>query len=343
AAAAAARGTAASAQVAWVDSDNRLRIGDLATLRQRIVAEANADPSVPLVAADGDVYWVNMTPTYIRQLGYSSPYVQQYNLATGKVRNFAPGQWIFPSADGKQLYVSQEDNVSLLEIPAAGTGQARWLQLPAGWYLPDGFGIAVANGIVVQSSPDPSLGHPPVLAVWDPVRGRMTVIGRGIDWGDGGNPVGAFTPPGADYSLLAWMPATCRFPSGCPIKITNTATLSSITLHSPRGYGFLLGGAFSPNGRELAVFVKLGPGDGGDKAELAIASTQTGVLRLVPQAGFTAGEDIAWARWLPGGKQLLGEGNYLVTPAKLSARPVTLTPGSAQDPGFSVAVLPPPG
>jgi hypothetical protein len=340
---AAGGGTATSPLVAWVDSDYRLRIGDLATLRQRIVAEANADPSMPLVAADGNVYWVNMTPTYIRQLGYSSPYVQQYDLATGKVRTVAPGQWIFPSADGRQLYVSQADDVSLLELPAIGTGPARRLQLPAGWYLPGGFSIAVANGIIVQSSSAPSLGHPPVLAIWNPVAGRVTVIGRGINGGDWVDPVSAFTPPGADYSLLAWMPATCRFPFDCPIKITNTKTLSSITLHSPLGYGFMLGGAFSPDGRELAVFVNLSAGDGGGKAELAIASAGTGALRLVRQASLTVGEDVAWALWLPGGKQLFVMGNYLVTSATLSARPVTMTPGGAQDPGFSAQVLPPSG
>jgi hypothetical protein len=72
-----------------------------------------------------------------------------------------------------------------------------------------------------------------------------------------------------------------RFPA-CPITITNTVTLVSRTLRSPPGDGFVLGGAFSPDGRHLAVFANDSPEPGGQTAGLAIASTITGAVRLVP-------------------------------------------------------------
>jgi hypothetical protein len=39
---------------------------------------------------------------------------------------------------------------------------------------------------------------------------------------------------GGHYSLLAWLPADCGHPGGCPIKITNTATRSVQTVRSPQ-------------------------------------------------------------------------------------------------------------
>ena len=79
----------------------------------------------------------------------------------------------------------------------------------------------------------------------------MKIIGRGLDVID------AYTPPGARYSLLAW---TRRLLQHCPVGITNTATLASLTVRSPNRYGFAYGGlftsgAFSPDGTRLAVFL----------------------------------------------------------------------------------------
>jgi hypothetical protein len=119
--------------------------------------------------------------------------------------------------------------------PADGTFWAPAIEEldPAGWYLPGGFGIAVANGTVVQSEDARWPAHPVDLAAWNPRTGRVTVIGRAL------GAISAHTPRGAGHSLLAWMPA------GCPITITNTVTLVSRTLRSPLGDGFVLGGSFS--------------------------------------------------------------------------------------------------
>src|SRR5581483_5450278 len=116
------------------------------------------------------------------------------------------------------------------------------------------------------------------------------------------------TPPGANYSLVAWWRGSC-WPSSCTIEITNTATRSTRILRSPLGHGFAYGVAFSPDGGELAAFANtFGISATPAPAELAIISTRTGAVRLVPRVSLLTGEDIAWARWLPGGKMLLAGG-----------------------------------
>jgi hypothetical protein len=340
-------GTAAgSPLVAWVDADFRLHLGDLATRTQHVVAEINADPGMPLVQVAGRLYWINQGGGYTQGAFWPTT-VEELNLATGKSTDIGPGEFVFPSADGRHLYISQTDN-SLAEVPVRGPArQSEELTLPAGWYLPGGYSLAVANGsIVVQSNDDQAIRHPPQIAVWDPRTGLLRVIGKGVSapWGSPmGAAIGAYTPPRAGYSLLAWMPASCQYPLSCPIKITNTSTLASLTLRSPFPHGFALGGAFSPDGKQLAVFVNRSPGDGGGTAELAIADTATGALRIVASAHYPVGEDIGWARWLPGGNQLIvigADDPYLISTQTLSARSLGFVHRGAQSINFSVIVIP---
>ena len=319
--------------LAWVDSSDRLVTGNLATFTRRVVAEVDADPAAPLVASGGYIYWV-------RQGGcaadgtFWAPAIEELDPATGDSTCIGPGEHAFLSADGRRVYISRTDT-TLAELPAGARSRPAQLTLPAGWYLPGGFGIAVANGIVVQSEDARWPAHPADLAVWNPRTRRVTVIGRAL------GAIGASTPQGAGHSLLAWMPAGCRFPA-CPITITNTVTLVSRTLRSPLGDGFVLGGAFSPDGRQLAVFANDSPEPGGQTAGLAIASTITGAVRLVPGVRMTVGEDSDWVRWLPGGSRLvaLANRNYLVTTATLAARPFRFT-GSGQDVDYSATLIMP--
>jgi hypothetical protein len=228
-------------------------------------------------------------------------------------------------------------------VPATGPGVPRHRSVPAGWYLPGGLGTAVAGGIVVQSDPELAIRHPPVLGIWS-TRTRTGEDSRPRVGADSGAVIGAYTPPGAGHSLLAWMPATCHYPVNCPIRITSTTTLSSRTLRSPLRYGFALGGSFSPDGRQLAVFVNRSPGTGGGTAQLAIVSTATGAMRLVHRARFLVGEDVAWARWLPGGKQLIVGSvgrDYIVTAATRTARPLRFRHSPSGAIGYSAVIIPP--
>ena len=324
--------------LAWVSPGDRVVLGSLATFTTRVVAEVNADSSAPLVPFGGHLFWIDQGGGQVDG-AYWPRTIEDLNLATGRSTAIGPGEFMFVSADGRGLYISQTDT-TLAELPAGATGRLRQLALPPRWYLPGGFSIAVANGIVIQSNDALSPAHPPELAVWNLQTGQVTVIGRAIG-NDVPNAIGAYTPPGAGYSLLAWIPAACKR-LRCPIVITNTATLASRTVRSPLGYGFVLGGAFSPDGRQLAVFVNNRAQDGGQPAELAIASTETGTVRLVPAVRLTVGEDTDWVRWLPGAARLVVQANrdYFVTAANLQARPFRFTGG--QDINFSAELIPSP-
>ena len=313
---------------------------------QRVVAEVNAAP-LPLLPAGGRVYWVDPAGTFVPALGYWSEVVRYLDVATGRIGTAGPGQTVFLSADGRYLLMSQTAT-SLTETPVTA-GAARQLTLPRGWYLPggdgladvvSGAGVATANGIVVQSGPSWGPGGS-VLAIWNPNSGRVTVIGRAV------GVIGAYTPPGARYSLLAWLSASCGFPGSCALVITNTATLSSRTVRSPLPGGFALGGAFSPSGASrarLAVFLNAGSGNA---ARLALVDLATGAVRVAPRPRLVLGEDFAWARWLPDGAHLIvgpaADGSDLVDAATLAAEPLLVAHENSEDLDYTTAVVPLPG
>jgi hypothetical protein len=333
----------AAAQVAWVDYNGRLHIGSLVTGHQRVAAAANSDPVVPLIAAGGHLYWVNTGGTYWQ--------IQSLDLATGKIASLGFGMAVFASADGLQVFIAQTGE-SLLEFPATG-GRSRSLNLPAGWFvagLSDDFTspAAVSGGVLVQASDSASNSRPTKLAVWNPDSGRLTLISSGVS--ANGGLLGAVTPPGANYSLVAWWQGSC-YPSSCTLEITNTATRSTRTLRSPLGHGFAYGVAFSQDGGELAAFANtFGLSTTPAPAELAIISTRTGAARLVPRVSLLMGQDIAWARWLPGGKMLLVGGSTfsgVVNSKTLSVRPYYFAHGRdhyievSQDVNYSAVVIKP--
>jgi hypothetical protein len=344
-----ARSSAAAA--VWFDGI-RLHVGYIqlsGRVTQRAGAEVNAD-LLPLVQAGRRVYWVDPAGTFVAALGHWSQVVQYLDLATGKIGTAGPGQTVFLSADGRYLLMSQTAT-TLTETPVTG-GAPRQLTLPRGWYLPggdglpnvvSGDGLATANGIIVQSEESPAR-RAPVLAVWNPGSSTVDVLGRGLAV------IGAYTPPGARYSLLAWLPAACLFPDNCLLKITNTATMTARTVRSPLRGGFAVGGAFSPDGMQLAVFPQTPPRHATPgSARLAIVNLATGAVRMARGPRLALGMDFAWARWLPGGTHLIagaGTGPYLVDPATLSAKPLFFTRGhghnigNGQDINFTAAVLP---
>jgi hypothetical protein len=320
-------------RVAWVDSSGQLHVGDLATRAQHVVARVGASPADPMIPIGGRLYWSD--DGGVRTASHA--FVVELDLATGRVRRVARGESVFAAADGRHVYVTQAET-RLIELSADGSGSIRHLKLPAGWSLPSGLGgWAVAGGIIVYSG-EVGDGNGASLGIWNPGTSRVRIIGSG-DLFD------AYTSPGARYSLLAWTPASCAGRLRCPIVITNSSTMTSVIVRSPTRYGFTFGGAFargafSPDGASLAVFANLAnPFDGSIGAglsELAIVSTATGQLRVVPAARFVTTEDSGWARWLPNGRLLLAgaaEGSYAVSAVTLAARPLRFfgSPGQAPD------------
>ena len=337
----------------WFDG-TRLRTGNVhltGQITQRAGPEVNA-ASLPLVQAGGRIYWVNPLGGGVPFAPYTAWYprvVQYLDRATGKIGIAGPGNTAFVSANGRYLYMAQ-DATTLGEIPVAG-GVLRQLTLPHGWYLPGGDGsaelsyegLATANGVIVQSRESGSW-RPRVFGLWDPGSGTVDVLGRGLAV------LGAYTAPEGRYSLLAWLPAVCRFPDNCLLKITNTASLATRTLRGPLPGGFAVGGAFSPDGTRLAVFPQtphrgMAPG----YARLALVDLSTGAARVVPKPRITLGLDIGWALWLPDGRYLImgtGTRSYLVDSATLTARPLVLArphshKANSQDINSTAAILPP--
>lgn len=307
-----------SASAVWVDDASRLHLGTIGAdgqLSQRVIDEANA-ASEPLIAVGRRVYWVDPAGAFVPSLGHWSQVVMVLNLGTRKVAVAGAGQTVFLSADRRYLLMSQTPT-SLAEMPVAG-GRPRVFTLPSGWYLPGGDGVAdpvagqgldTANGILVQSKESPGVSAR--IAVWNPRTGMVEVVGRARAVID------AYTPRGARFSLLAWLPAGCPPPGSCLVKITDTASGAVTTVRSPSAGGFAVGGAFSPDGSRLAVFVNA---PSGTSARLALIDPATGGLRVVRTPLLPLGLDYGWARWLSGGDRLIAgtaTGGYLVDPATL--------------------------
>jgi hypothetical protein len=341
---AASAGAAASApavSAVWVDGTSLLTgdIGPGGSVMPRVVAEANVGP-LPLVRAGHRVYWVDPVGAFVPGLGHWSQLVRYLDLSTGKIGIAGPGQTVFLSADGRYLLMSQT-GTSMTQTPVT-SGPPRLLTLPSGWYLPggdgladvlSGAGLATANGIVVQSGQSTGPGGT-VIGLWNPAGHRVTVIGRA------GGVIGAYTPPGSGHTLLAWLPADC---GDCPVEITDTATMAVRSVRSPLSHGYALGGAFSPDGSRLALFVRV---NSSDEARLALVNLATGTVTLAREPRLALGTDIGWARWLPDGRRLVmgpaTTGGYLVDTVTLSAESLIVARDhGSQDPNFTIVLAPP--
>jgi hypothetical protein len=323
--------------VAWVDYRRRVHIGDLATGAQRVVGRSTADPALPLVQAGGHLYWAD----YWGSLAGKRVVVQELNPATGKVRSVGPGRSVFTSAGGRQVFLARTDT-KVIELSGRGNGAERELTLPRGWYVPNWGSIGVGRGILVRSGGPPKQSHT-VMAIWNPGTGAVKAIGRDIEV------MAAYTPPGARYSLLAWEPSRCSLGQNCPLRITNTATLSTTSLRSPLHHGFAVDGVFSPDGKQLAMFA---PGNayGTGAVHLAMINTATGSLHLAGSIPLAVGCGSGWALWLPDGRHLItgaSEASYAVNAATLSAQPLSFTHSrdhniqTSQDINYSAVLLPP--
>lgn len=298
-------GAAVIPQIAWVDNNGQLHIGDLSGFTQRVVAQADADSTAPLVTAGGRVFWVRSqqpnSDGTVRPLPTST--VFGFDTATGQSEQIASGTQVMASADRTFIYV-ETDYRHLTEYWLNGTPKGRTLPLPNGWFpLNPGLNIdptpVVANGIVVASWPVPERNR--TLGIWSPSTGRVRTLGE--VW----QVTATYTAPGARSSLIAWNPASCEKPGNCTLKITNTANYSSRVLTSPTGR-FLWGGGFSPDGSQLAAFVSSGDIHGDPTAQMAIVNTRSGALKLVKDVHVYTGDAVHWADWLPDGRHLITGG-----------------------------------
>jgi hypothetical protein len=128
------------------------------------------------------------------------------------------------------------------------------------------------------------------------------------------------------------------------LNLTDLATGTTKRIRSPLGYGFDNGGAFSPDGRQLAVFAKTNPGFSDPETRLALIDVATGSLRLVPGATLAIGEAVAWAQWLPRSGQVIVGGlqadHFLVDSTTLRSMSFSFLHDGNQDVNYSAVVLP---
>jgi hypothetical protein len=331
------RFTLPAAHIAWVDYSGGLHIGDVATGSQHVVATVPSAAGGWFAAAAGHMYWLDFSKN-------RGP-IRGYDLATGKISQVGRGESVFASADGRHVYVVRS-STRLTELRADGAGGQRLLRVPAGWHVSccqwEG---TVAGGLIVYSSGGQSDVPGDQAAIWSLRDGTVRTLGKGLLVND------VYTPPGARHSLIAWQSASCGIGRNCPIRITNTVTLATVTVHSPLHHGFTGGdGTFSPNGTELAAFVRRASLSSSwpNHSELALINTRTGKLRVVRAAKLETQEDSGWALWLPGGRRLLVGAlldSYAVDARTLAARPFFFFPGSdhnimdTPDINFSATVI----
>lgn len=329
--------------VAWGDYAGVLHIGDLATRRQMRIAALPPRQSTtgPMVEDRGRLFWSD-----------SHDKVRSVDIATGKSTVVTRGLAVMVSPGSARLYVDQGSG-GFLKLNARTLHVVRRLALPAGWTANAYLARPVAGGLLLaHAGTSTHSGTPLTLGVWRPGR-KVRPLGASDDLA-----LDVYTAPTGRYSLVAWVPRCAKHPrafgSGCPLAITNTATGKTVTVPSPRSYGFT-GGAFSPDGTELATFVNTdNPADPfrTPYSELALINTTTGALRLDPKADMVTTEDAAWAQWLPGGRQLLTgaiSATYLVDARSLATRPLYFDGADTRlesvmnspDLNFSTLVVPP--
>jgi hypothetical protein len=335
------RFTLPAAHLAWVDYQGELHIGNAATGTQHVVATFPSAAGGWFAAAAGHLFWLDFAASK------NAAPIRDYNLATGQLRKLARGESVFASADGRHVYLMRS-GTALTELRAAGSGAPRQLTVPAGWHLPFPQPIGLADGgITVIRNGDRADAFSAGLGIWYPRTGRLQVIGNG------GGVIAGYTPRNARYSMLAWAPSAC-LRGDCMIKITNTATMATVTVRSPLHHGFTdPGAAFSPDGTQLAVFVRRASISSRwpNHSELALVSTRTGAVRVARAVKLETQEDAGWVLWLPGGRRLLAGAllaSYAVDARTLSARPYFFFRAAGDhnimdtpDINFSAVLLPP--
>jgi hypothetical protein len=336
-------------KVAWSDYQGQLHIGDLSGLGEHVVAQTDADPTAPLVALGGGIFWARYEyPTPDQTVDpIADPTVQRFDLATGRTTTLGPGSQVFAAPDRSGVYVATSAD-ELVEYTSGGVPIGHDLRVPTGWFLSAssllGDPVPVtANGVLVMSAPQQVLRNPRTLALWNPDTGRIRTIGK--VW----KVIGTYTRPGAPSSLIAWTPASCEKVRNCPLEITDSSTLATRSVYSPFGQGFEWGGGFSPDGSVLAAFVP-GPFHLSPTARLVLI-TGAGRIRAVPGVTINNGDALAWAEWFPDSSHLIvggvgspdgvvNDNHFVVSTANRTATPFRFLPNGNDDINFSTVVLP---
>jgi hypothetical protein len=152
------------------------------------------------------------------------------------------------------------------------------------------------GGILVETQEN-ATDH--TLALWNPRTNALRRIGN-ARW----DVIDTYTAPGATSSTIAWIHGGCAT-VGCDLALTDTATWRTRTIAAPTGhYGYWLGGAFSPDGRQLATFAGTVPTPNNPAVDLTIIDVATSRATPIRHAHLAVGEPSALAGWSPSGAWL---------------------------------------
>jgi hypothetical protein len=159
--------------------------------------------------------------------------------------------------------------------------------------VPDGYvawrGVAGGSLLLTLAKQGPADTSP--YALWNPRSGRML---RRFDR------VLATTA-----TTIAWVAAGCG-PQRCPVHLTDLASGAETAVAAPRGT-WADGGAFSPDGRYLAVVFRAGVDANGaaTQATVGVIDAATRRLLAVPGAVMRGGDFWLAVAWSPDGAWLL--------------------------------------
>jgi hypothetical protein len=187
------------------------------------------------------------------------------------------------------------------EVHAAG-GPSRPVRLPSGYVIARG----TDRGLLLASA---SQSPGAAAELYDPATAR--VVQRFSD-------VLAASP-----GEVAWTP---RCTARCTVQLLNLATGRHAAVTLPAGNS-AASGAFSPDGKFLAVQVSLGNGgDGGDQAmQLEVAGTATGRLTAVPGTWVSSDALVGYG-WPADRDSLVAEFNFTTKTQLASWQPGASSP-----------------
>ncbi len=196
--------------------------------------------------------------------------------------------------DADAFYVLRSRELTRYLLP--GSVDGTWT-LPDGWDLPSHSSTSqVLDGRVIlersdRSSPDHE------IAVWTPATGDVRPIGR-ARW-----VVGATTYPDGSPKV-AWVGPDCSDGDGCGLlTVTDLDSMENRVALAPTA-GFIGGGAFSSDGRSVALFV----GGPGQVADLVVLDVATMEVRVLPGTTVTIGEWFGSATWTLDGRSVIYHG-----------------------------------
>jgi hypothetical protein len=206
-----------------------------------------------------------------------------------------PGSRVLPTADNKSLLIVIGDQLEQESSQGHLTGGP--------WTIPHGYELtsparATVDGVLVEKTTTAATHQ---LADWNPPTGQIRQIGsfaRLID---------TYTSAGASSSTLAL--TSCPSTGRCSLELTDSRTGATTRISPPSvgtlsgDTGFDGGGAFSPDGSQLAAFISetsvLGP-----EAKVAIIDMHTLAVEVVKGSDVGLGESYGYASWSPSGEWL---------------------------------------